>query len=101
MMLARFAFMIRPYRLRREFLVTRSTMPMRRRREREWEPGAAVRAGAMITRAPAGWRWHSNRWVPGAGRSNRSGLWALWPIGAEVLVEYTVALYTAMLHSVA
>jgi hypothetical protein len=50
MMLAKFAFMMRPYRLRRVFLVTRSTMPSLRRRARVFEGAEAVGARGRTTR---------------------------------------------------
>src|SRR5690349_13549127 len=73
MMLARLAFITRPYRLFFGLLVTRSRMPTRRRRGGR-ELGAGERLSDTCIEAPSeAGGGHSNRWVPQAGRRNRSG----------------------------
>src|SRR4051794_41965781 len=67
MMLAKLAFMIRPYRLRRVFLVTRSTMATLRRRRGRREPARVEGEVERTTREHLGRRWTLVSLGPGSG----------------------------------
>src|SRR3954469_2509476 len=99
MMLAKLAFMIRPYRLRRVFLVTRSTMATLRRRRGRREPARVEGEVERTTREHPGRRWTLVSLGPGSG-SGEIGVERRAPLalGAGAVGCYTAALHIARLH---